>query len=171
MSGYIHTCPVCHHSHTTYPDQLHPLPCHPTQEIGVGSGVVWLFKLFKNSGQRLGGQKSRERTCSVTTLSSSRQTVTVAGTIHQRQRISLEYSPVHRKMVRTAKRLNLDDGLPPQMHGIANHLIVHAKELVHLSNIKILFELLVLVFKMDVRGLTKNHILKWPQGAMPKDPR
>jgi len=97
--------------------------------------------------------------------------VTVAGTVHQRQRISLEYSPVHRKTVRTAKHLNLDDGLPPQMHGIANHLIAHAKELVHLSNIKILFELLVLVFKMDVRGLTKNHILKWPQGAMLKDPR
>jgi len=74
-------------------------------------------------------------------------------------------------MVRTAKRLNLDNGLPLQMHGITNHLIAHAKELVHLSNIKILFELLVLVFKMDARGLTKNHILKWPQGAMLKDPR
>jgi len=97
--------------------------------------------------------------------------VMAARTVHQRQRISLEYSPVHRKTVRTAKRLNLDDGLPLQMHGIANHLIAHAKELVHLSNIKILFELLVLVFKMDARGLTKNHILKWPQGAMPKDPR
>jgi len=96
--------------------------------------------------------------------------VMAARTVHQRQRISLEYLPVHRKTVRTAKHLNLDDRLPPQMHGIANHLIVHAKELVHLSNIKILFELLVLVFKMDVRGLTKNHILKWPQGAMPKDP-
>jgi len=96
--------------------------------------------------------------------------VTAAGTVHQRQRISLEYSPVHRKTVCTAKHLNLDDGLPLQMHGIMNHLIAHAKELVHLSNIKILFELLVLVFKMDARGLTKNHILKWPQGAMPKDP-
>jgi len=83
-----------------------------TQEIGVGSGVVWPFKLFKNPDQCLGGQKSRECTCSVTTLSSSRQTMTAAGTVHQRQRISLEYSPVHRKMVRTAKRLNLDDGLP-----------------------------------------------------------
>jgi len=171
MSGYIHTCPMCHHLHTTYPDQLHPLPCHSAQEIGVGSGVVWLFKSFKNPGQRLGGQKSRERTCSVTTLSSSQQTVTVAGTVHQRQRISLEYLPVHRKMVHTAKHLNLDDELPLQMHGIANHLIAHAKELVHLSNIKILFKLLVLVFKMDARGLTKNHILKWPQGAMLKDPR
>jgi len=160
MSGYIHTCSVCHHSHTTYPDQLQPLPCHPVQKIEVGSGVVWPFKSFKNPGQHLGGQKSRECTCSVTTLSSSQQTVMAAGTVHQRQRISLEYSPVHRKMVRTGKHLNLDDGLPPQIHGIANHLIVHAKKLVHLSNIKILFELLVLVFKMDVRGLTKNHILK-----------
>jgi len=159
MSGYIHICPVCHHSHTTYPDKLHPLPCHPTQEIEVCSGVVWLFKLFKNPGQHLGGQKSRERTCSVTTLSSSQQTVMAAGTVHQRQKVSLEYSPVHRKTVRTVKHLNLDDGLLPQMHGITNHLIVHAKELVHLSNIKILFELLVLVFKMDARGLTKNHIL------------
>jgi hypothetical protein len=96
--------------------------------------------------------------------------VTAAGTVHQRQRISLEYSPVHRKTVRTAKRLILDDGLPPQMHGIANYLIAHAKELVHLSNIKILFELLVLVFKMDARGLTKNCIMKWRQATMPKDP-
>ena len=87
------------------------------------------------------------------------------------QEAVLEYSPVHSKTVCTAKHLNLDDRLLPQMHGITNHLIVHAKELVHLSNIKILFELLVLVFKMDAKGLTKNHILKWPQGAMPKDPR